>query len=184
MDLLRNIDNSWTLFLDRDGVINFEKENDYIRNAGEFLFYPGVTEALKKLNPLFHKIIVVTNQRGIGKGLMTHDDLEKIHELMSKTIHEQGGRIDGIYYAPELESDAHNRKPNTGMALQAKKDHPTIDFTKSIMVGNNLSDMEFGKKSGMSTVYLRTTKPQQEAHRHIDIFCKNLEDLSTKLLFS
>ena len=67
-------------------------------------------------------------------------------------------RIDEIYYAPDLESDAHHRKPNTGMGLQAKQDFPSIDFSKSVMVGNNFSDMDFGKRLGMKTVFVETTK--------------------------
>ncbi|MFN3299660.1 MAG: HAD-IIIA family hydrolase, partial [Sediminibacterium sp.] len=71
---LSQIDASWTLFLDRDGVLNYEKKEDYIRNWDEFNFYTGVPESIKLLNGLFGRLVIVTNQKGIGKGLMTHAD--------------------------------------------------------------------------------------------------------------
>jgi histidinol phosphatase-like enzyme len=72
--MLPVIDTSWTLFIDRDGVINQEKKEDYILNWNEFKFYDGVKQAMEIFNKKFGVIVVVTNQRGIGKGLMTEDD--------------------------------------------------------------------------------------------------------------
>ena len=80
------INKDWTLFLDRDGVINKKIENNYVRNWSQFEFIEGVIEALKILRNIFGKIIIVTNQRGIGKGLMTENDLYKIHENMIKVF--------------------------------------------------------------------------------------------------
>ncbi len=182
MDFLKDIDNTWTLFLDRDGVINFEKKDDYIRNLDEFTLYEGVLEAFKLFANKFHKIIIVTNQRGIGKGLMTHDDLHTIHHHLQKEVTSKGSNIDSFYYAPDLETDAINRKPNTGMAMQAKADHPDIDFAKSIMIGNNISDMLFGKTLGMKTVFLQTTNPQQDVHEAIDEFSPTLLDFAKKII--
>ena len=182
MNILNEIDASWTLFLDRDGVINHEKHADYIKQIDEFMFYDGVLEALQILSRRFKYLIIVTNQRGIGKGLMTHDDLHTIHTMMKVHVLEAGGRIDAIYYAPELASDAINRKPNIGMGLQAKNDFPMIDFHKSIMVGNNLSDMEFGKNLNMKTVFLSTTNPNQAPHPSIDIIYPNLLDFAKNIL--
>ncbi|HOZ51688.1 MAG TPA: HAD-IIIA family hydrolase [Chitinophagaceae bacterium] len=181
MNFINEIDSSWTLFLDRDGVINHEKKDDYIRNAGEFIFYDGILEALKKLSEIFGIIVIVTNQRGIGRGLMTHQDLNEVHEFMLKAIHQFGGRIDRIYYAPDLESDAIDRKPNIGMGLTAKTEFPSIDFTKSVMVGNNLSDMKFGKGLEMKTVYVETTKPLHEDHELIDIKLNGLVEFAGML---
>lgn len=159
---LKTIDKNWTLFLDRDGVINNEKEFEYVLNWSEFSFYNGVTQAIKILSDKFGKLIVVSNQRGVGKGMMTEDDLLGIHQKMSNEIENAGGRIDKIYYCTDV-SDIHpNRKPNPGMALQAKKDFPAIDFSKSIMVGNKMSDMHFGRNTGMFTVYISSTHPNQE----------------------
>lgn len=172
---LKQINTTWTLFLDRDGVINEEKPDGYILHPQEFHFYPGVVEAIARLRKYFQRIIIVTNQRGIGRGLMQQDDLHSIHNIMLAGIEQTGGKIDHIYFAPELEDDAINRKPNPGMALQAKQDFPDIDFQKSVMVGNTLSDMQFGRNVGMCTVFLTTTQPQMKfPHPAIDLHFESL----------
>jgi D-glycero-D-manno-heptose 1,7-bisphosphate phosphatase len=156
---LQNINREWTLFLDRDGVINHEKENDYVLNTDEFVLYEGVLESLPVLAANFGRIIIVTNQRGVGKGLMTEEDLHSIHELMEKTFKDAGANIDRIYYCTSLDNLHPNRKPQHGMALLAKADFEDIDFSRSVMVGNNMSDMLFGRNAGMHTVFLKTTSP-------------------------
>ncbi len=144
--------NHWTLFLDRDGVINEKLENDYVKNWDEFKFCNFSLLALAELSKIFHRIIIVTNQRGIGKGLMTEQQLSDIHQKMLVEIHKASGRIDKIYYCTSLEESADCRKPNVGMGLLAKKDFPEIDFSKSIIIGDSDSDMEFGKRLGMKSV--------------------------------
>jgi D-glycero-D-manno-heptose 1,7-bisphosphate phosphatase len=179
---LSAIDKDWTLFLDRDGVINEEKPDGYILHVGEFVFYQGVKEALRVLAEKFGHILIVTNQRGIGKGMMTTSDLQAIHDKMVLEMVKAGGRVDDIYYCDSLSDDHPMRKPNPGMALQAKKDHPGIDLRRSIMVGNTLSDMEFGKNAGMHTVYLRTTRPEQPLpHPLIDLSFNSLSDFAKVL---
>jgi D-glycero-D-manno-heptose 1,7-bisphosphate phosphatase len=176
---LRLIEHDWTLFLDRDGVINYEKHLDYIYNYKEFIFYEGVLESLKTLSLYFSRIMVVTNQRGVGKGLMSEEDLSAIHEQMLKDVYDAGGRIDAVYYCTALENNHPNRKPNPGMALNAQHDFAEIDFNRSIMVGDSLSDMEFGRNTGMYTVYLKTTKPDQPIpHPAIDLAFNSLRDLA------
>lgn len=157
---LKLLDNTWTVFIDRDGVINHEKEDDYVRNREEFHFYGGVKEAMKILSERFGKIIVVSNQRGIGKGLMTEQDLEDIHHFMKQEIASVGGRIDAIYYCTAVDPKHPERKPNPGMAFKAQKDFPETDLSKSIMVGNKPSDMQFGKNAGMYAVYIASTLPE------------------------
>jgi len=177
-----NIDTSWTLFLDRDGVINYEKENDYILNWDEFEFYPGVTEAIRLLSQKFNTIIVISNQRGVGRGLMTEKDLFDIQERMKLKIEEEGGRIDKIYYCTATEANHFCRKPNPGMALRATKDFPSINLSKSIMVGNKASDMQFGRNAGTYTVYLKTTHPDQPLpHPDIDLAFDSLVDFAKAL---
>ncbi|MBS1630623.1 MAG: HAD-IIIA family hydrolase [Bacteroidetes bacterium] len=149
-------DKTWTLFLDRDGVVNKEIIGSYVTTPAEFEFCPKSPEAIAALSEIFGKIIIVTNQRGVGRGLMSLDGLHEIHKLMREKIAATGGRIDKVYVATSLNDDDHNRKPNQGMALQAKQDFPQIDFHKSIMVGNSISDMEFGKRLGMHTVFVTT----------------------------
>ena len=150
------------IILDRDGVINEEKKEAYILHRGEFLFYDSVKEAMKILAGIFGVVVMVTNQKGVGKGLMTVADLDDIHDYMLENIEQGGGRIDKIFYAPDLDNDAVNRKPNPGMAHQAKALFPQIDFSKSMMVGNKLSDTQFGRNAGIATVFVATTNPDVE----------------------
>ncbi|MCP4441697.1 MAG: HAD family hydrolase [Aureispira sp.] len=156
---------NWTLFLDRDGVINTRIVGSYVRNWGEFEFMKGALEAMPIFKARFEQVLVATNQQGIAKGLMTAADLEKVHEQMLQTIAKAGGKIEKAYYCPLHEREnPHCRKPNSGMAEQAKKDFPNIDFTKSIMVGDSPSDIEFGHRLGMKTVFITTRQdiPSQE----------------------
>ena len=148
------------LFLDRDGVINVEKDGSYIFTKEEFHFYDGALSAIVELKKCFDYIIVVTNQRGIGRGLMTEAGLNKIHDFLIEEVAEAGGKIDGVYFAPGMHSDNPLRKPNIGMGLAALDDFADIIFTESVMVGNNLSDMEFGKSLKMKTIFLHTTKEE------------------------
>ena len=157
---LKTIDNSWTLFLDRDGVINFERNNDYVKSWAEFKFYDESIKALPLLAAKFTTIVVTTNQKGVGRGIMTEESLQTIHHNMVSEIVKLGGRIDHIFYCTDLDNDSINRKPQPGMALQAKEKFPSIDFSKSIMVGNRTSDMEFGRNAGLHTVFLATTHPE------------------------
>ncbi len=150
-----HIDPSWSLFLDRDGVINRRIEGDYIKKWDDFEFLPGVLEALGKLTKVFNKLFIVTNQQGIGKGLMTESELEIIHDQMMHEIRLHGGRINKIYYSPYREEERSVfRKPNTGLARKAKIDFPEIDLEKSIMAGDSVSDMQFGRNAGMITVLI------------------------------
>ncbi len=147
------------LFLDRDGVINRQIENGYVTDWDDFVFLPNVLEALSILNEYFTRIFIVTNQRGIAKGLYSEYDLLEIHEKMMRKITESSGRIDHIYFCPhDIGENCNCRKPKPGMAYQAKKDYPEIDFTMSIMVGDTLSDMEFGKTLDMFTVFVGVEK--------------------------
>ncbi len=172
---LNNITREWTLFLDRDGVINHEKDNDYILHKDEFHFYDGVIEALATLRPLFRYILIATNQKGVGKGVMRLEDLQDIHHHMITEIEKAGGSIDKIYFCSDLSDDSPNRKPNPGMAFQAQEDFSDIDLSKSIMIGNRPSDMKFGRNAGMHTVFVATTHPEVPfPHPDIDLRFENL----------
>lgn len=179
---IKNIDNSWTIFIDRDGVINHEKHLDYIHTWDEFVFYEGVKDAIKIFAEVFNRVVVVTNQKGVGKGLTKLEDLNTIHANMKAAIEEAGGRIDAIYFCTDLNEDSPNRKPNPGMGLMAKNDFPEIDFNKAIMIGNTISDMEFGRNLGVHTVFLPTTRPDVDLNdQRIDLVTDSLRSFS-KLL--
>jgi D-glycero-D-manno-heptose 1,7-bisphosphate phosphatase len=176
-------DKTWTLFLDRDGVINVESVGSYITSWGEFVFHNGVLHALRSLGRVFGNIVIVSNQRGVGKGVMTMDALREINKNMLEAIEEKGGRIDKIYAATAVADEDRNRKPNTGMGLQAQEDIPTIDFKKSVMIGNSLSDMEFGKRLSMHTIFLTTKhEPFSLPHDLIDEQFSSLYAWATRLI--
>ena len=174
-----NINKNWTLFLDRDGVINKKIDNDYVKQWIEFEFIEGVLDALKFLNTLFGNIIVVTNQQGIGKKLYRKEDLELIHKNMLYEIAYHGGKIDKVYFSPYLKSENHPyRKPGIGMALKAKEDISTINFKQSIMVGDSMSDMEFGRNAGMKTIYISEEITENDK---IDFNFKSLNEIVISL---
>lgn len=143
-----------TLFLDRDGVINRMRSGDYVKCWAEFEFLPGVLQALARCNTLFERIYIVTNQRGVGRGVMTREDLNDIHDRMLRSIVNHGGRIDKIYSCTATSADDPCRKPNTGMAQQARMDFPQIDFSKALMVGDSQSDELFAQRVGMDCVLI------------------------------
>jgi D-glycero-alpha-D-manno-heptose 1-phosphate guanylyltransferase len=181
---LKQINKSWTLFLDRDGVINEEKVGEYVLHWDEFIFSKGVLEVFKKLGERFGRVIVVSNQRGVGKGLMTEEALQSIHYEMQREVEIVNGKIDKIYYCTEKDDKCFNRKPNPGMALQALKDFPDVDLTKSVMVGNKPGDMKFGRAAGMFTVFVKTTNPDQPfPHPDIDRVFPSLYDFASALEF-
>lgn len=157
---LKEIDSSWTIFIDRDGVINYEKKDDYIRNWNEFKFYEGIIDSFKILADKFYKIIIVSNQRGVGKGLMSEADLSEIHNNMVAEIESNGGRIDKIFYCTSTDNKHPDRKPNPGMAFHAVHMMEGIDLNKSIMIGNKPSDMLFAKNAGIYSIFVATTNPE------------------------
>jgi D-glycero-D-manno-heptose 1,7-bisphosphate phosphatase len=170
------IDAGWTLFLDRDGVINTRILGGYVDQWEHFEFIAGVLDALKILAARFSRIIIVSNQQGIGKGLMSEEALAGIHARMRDEIARNGGRIDQVYHSPYLEEERSvHRKPNVGMALTARKEFPGIIFKKSVMVGDSISDMVFGQRLKMITVFIsEDTKQVSKNHRCIDLVYPDL----------
>lgn len=147
-----NIEEYDTLFLDRDGVINVLRPNDYVKCWEEFEFIPDMLNILAEWAGHFKYIIVVTNQRGVGRGRMTEESLLNIHHKMCETIAAHGGRIDKVYYNTAISDEDPDRKPNIGMAIQAKKDFPDINFSKALMIGDSDSDMIFAKNARMKGI--------------------------------
>lgn len=143
-----------TLFLDRDGVINTELPGDYVKSWNEFVFEPGVFNALNLLNKWFGRLIVVTNQRGVGIGVMSRTDLDQIHERMCAELAAHGIRIDAIYCATAADRSDIMRKPNPSMGQQALASFPDMDIPSSWIAGNSESDIHFGKNLGLKTVFI------------------------------
>ena len=132
-----------------------------------------------KIGGVVHeKIVIVTNQQCVGKGIITQDQLDVVHQYMMNEIENTGGRIDRIYVAPYLASEnSIYRKPNEGMALQSQKDFPSIDFNKSILVGDSVSDIEMAKKVNMKTVFISSTD-----HEFADVKLNSLSEFTNYLV--
>ena len=142
-----------TLFLDRDGVINKKLEGRYVSRWEEFEFIPNTLQAVNILSKLFKRIFIVTNQQGIGKGIMSQNDLLFLHQRMIKEVEKASGKIDKIYFCPHLEKDNCNcRKPKTGMIEKAILDFPEIEVKNSYLIGDSPSDIQVGKLAGLHTV--------------------------------
>lgn len=147
------------LFLDRDGVLNERIVGDYVRNPQQLNVFKACGPLLTAIKPYFSKIFVVTNQQGIGKGLMTEDDLHQIHQKLSDELNPNIKLIDAWFFCPSLkEQNDLNRKPGIGMALKAQSQFPEISLKESLMIGDSISDLEFGKSAGMTTWYIHNEK--------------------------
>ncbi|OYT16793.1 MAG: phosphatase [Bacteroidetes bacterium 4572_77] len=182
MKLQEIIKTSDYLFLDRDGVINKRKLDDYITKWEEFEFLDGVEETIAVFSQYFKRIFVVTNQQGIGKGLMSEEDLQGIHQNMQKSIEDFGGNIDAFYFCPMLRQQHDNcRKPGLFMALQAQRDFPEVDFSKSLMIGDTATDMLFAKNAGMFRVLLQNEYTQAKDLENSQIQINSLSDIANLL---
>lgn len=147
------------LLLDRDGVLNEEKSNSYIFKPEEFIWLPGVLEAFSLIKSKFDYFFIVTNQRGIARKMMTEKDLKNIHDKMEHDLANVGIFLNGIYYSKGMDLTDEFRKPNPGMGISIQKEFTDIDWKNSIMIGNNLSDMEFGRHFPLKNILLTTTQP-------------------------
>lgn len=138
-----------TLFLDRDGVVNVWLPGDYVKSWNEFRFNEGFLDFIGRYSNRFRHVLIVTNQRGVGKGVMTLEQLDQIHSRMLEEIARAGGRIDRIYLCTATDDSDPMRKPNTGMAEQAMMDYPDISMERSLMIGDQPSDRSFADNCGM-----------------------------------
>ena len=155
------IDRSWTLFLDRDGIINRLIVGGYVTSWSEFDILPDFLESAPFLADIFGKIIIVTNQQCIYKKLLTKAGLKSIHNKMLLLVKKAGGRIDKVYFCPHGAADNCNcRKPKTGLLKQAKKDFPKIDFSKAVMVGDMAGDIGLAKNAGILGVFIGSKVPK------------------------
>ena len=147
--------NMSAIFLDRDGVINYNR-SDYVKSWDEFEFLPGVLEALAHLAKSPFRIVIVTNQSAIGRRLASRRGVEDIHSRMKQEICKAGGRLDAIYYCPHIPEDGCDcRKPRPGLLFMAAEEHK-LDLARSWLVGDNISDVEAACAAGVQPVLVRT----------------------------
>lgn len=136
-------------FLDRDGVINVSPPvGDYVRSWAEFRFHESIFDWVRLFNALDLLVIVVTNQRGIVRGLMSQDTVEEIHTQMRAGFAERGCTIDDVYFCPHDNHQCECRKPRPGMVLAAQKKW-NIDLASSIMIGDSDVDRELARATGL-----------------------------------
>jgi len=140
------------VFLDRDGLINRRAApHDYIKAPEAFQLLPGVPEAIRALNQAGYLILVVTNQRGVARGMMTMDDVNNIHQYMREELSKHGAHIDGIYVCPHDYGQCRCRKPDIGLFLQTEADFEIIK-SASWMIGDSGNDVEAGRRYGVKTI--------------------------------
>lgn len=145
------------VFLDRDGVIN-EDRDDYVKTAAELVIFPHSAAAIRRLNDAGWPVLVISNQQGVAKGLISEDDLQAIGREIDRRVSSAGGKIDAFYYCRHLAADECScRKPQPGLILKAAKDHG-IELAESFMVGDNERDIIAGKSAGCRTVLVLTGK--------------------------
>lgn len=149
------------IFIDRDGTLN--EDIGYVSSPAQLLLYPWAAEAVRLINNLGFKAIVITNQSGIARGMYTEDDLNKIHSRMFEELAREGARIDAVYYCPHHPEvgDARYRvvcncrKPQVGMVNAALGEH-NIDLASSFVIGDKASDIELARNVGASSALVMT----------------------------
>jgi len=153
-----------TVFLDRDGVINQKMpEGQYVRSWEEFKLLTGVPEAIARLNKAGLRVIVVSNQRGIALGLYSDSDVRSIRTTLQKTLAERDAHVDAFYFCPHDKKQCNCRKPLPGLFNQAAVDFPDVATYSSAIIGDSLSDIEFGLRLGMRTVFIKGDQEQRKS---------------------
>jgi len=171
-------------FLDRDGVINQKAptEDEYITRWEELQILPGVVEAITLLNRASFRVIVVSNQRCVAKGLLTAGDLDSIHQRMCSELGALGAQVDGVYYCPHEEQPPCNcRKPEPGMLFAAAGDHQ-LDLNSSWMIGDSEKDVEAGRRAGCRTARISRIGLREKGKS--DVLARSLLDATRQILRS
>lgn len=173
-------------FLDRDGTLIFDK--NYLSSPEQVKLYSYCAKSINKLREAGFKIIVVTNQSGIGRGMFGESDLKKVNKKFAALLKEQGSEIDALYYCPHIDEDKCGcRKPKTGMVMRAAKEH-NIDLKRSYTVGDSVRDYMLGFNSGGKGILVLTGhgRKQREKikNRKIKPFavCKNLQQAANLII--
>ncbi|MEA1881346.1 MAG: HAD family hydrolase [Candidatus Marinimicrobia bacterium] len=148
-----------TIFLDRDGTLN--PDPGYINSMDQFVFYDFTMDALKILGDGGNRFCIITNQSGVGRGMIELDVLSEIHNFILNQFHDNGLELLGIYFCPDHPDEATDyRKPGIELFKQAAEDHG-IDLSNSIMIGDTDSDILAGVNSGMDTMLVYTGRGKE-----------------------
>ncbi len=156
------------VFLDRDGVINYDSP-DYIKSRSEFKFIPGSIEAIGKLTVSGFTSIVISNQSVLARKLISSEELDNIHKLMKQTIAAAGGDITDIFFCPHMPDDECNcRKPQPGLIFQAQRKYD-IDPAEAVMVGDSARDIECACNAGCGRAVLVTSGNDRDVEKVLKI---------------
>ena len=157
------------VFVDRDGTIM--EDCDYCSDPQDVRIFPGVPEALRRLKARGFKLIVITNQSGIGRGLMT---VQQYRSVEAEVLRQVDGLIDATYFCPDVPGQHSNcRKPAPGMILQAKREHG-IELSGSFFIGDKEIDVECGHNAGMRTIRVQTGSQHETTGSRADWIAEDL----------
>ena len=172
--------NNFAVFFDRDGIVNKRIINDYVKNIDEFEFIPDFFYIFNLVKQFGFQTFLITNQQGIGKKLMTEDDLDKIHQYMQDVLLTRTGyQFDKIYFSPSLaQENDYRRKPNPGMILEAIKDF-NLNPNSCLMIGDSISDVLAGKNADILTVLV-----YHEQNHYNSMSIEELQRLQSDYVFA
>lgn len=176
------------IFLDRDGVINENLHGDYVKKWDEFKFIPKAKEAIKVLTDAGWIIVIISNQAGVGKGIMSARAVEEINARMISEIENYGGKVKSVYYCPHRPDEGCEcRKPKPGMLLNAARDLG-IQLSDSYMIGDNVIDIQAGARVGCKTILVKTGLGSEHLEKRVqwsvnpDYIVSNLSEAAELIL--
>jgi len=173
------------IFLDRDGVINKDPagwtEYSYVTRPEDLHILAGVKEAIRKLTDAGYKVVIISNQQGVGKGYFTRKDLDEVTRKMLEAVKKSGGDIAGVYYCVHAkEEDCDCRKPKPGLFLKAREEFGIGSFTDMFYIGDTERDIQAGQKAGLKTILVLSGKASREDVREWghkpDHICRDLPE--------
>ena len=147
------------VLLDRDGVINQRIVDGYVTSWAQFVFLPGALDALRLLEQNKYTVLVLSNQAGVGKGLMTVLDLDEITRRFRERVEEHGGRIRAVYYCPHRKADnCECRKPKSGLLIKAQREHQ-FSFSETVLIGDSRADLLAAREVGCPAILIWNDDP-------------------------
>lgn len=168
------------VFLDRDGVINVRPKGRYVLDVSEFQILPGILSVLELIRERNHSMVVVTNQSGVARGVMTMEKLKAINRCMEERLAEAGIELLDVFVCPSADDTCEDRKPNPGMLLKAAEKHQ-LNLSESWMVGDQEGDIMAGKRAGCRTILMAEDAVETMADHRVANTAE-LKDLLAKTL--
>jgi heptosyltransferase-2 len=156
-----NLLEGFTVFLDRDGTLNYD--SGYLKSASELKLLPGVGPALARLKAAGARLVVVTNQSGVGRGILTLKDLEAIHARLEGLLEQDDAALDAIYFCPHHPDDGCRcRKPARGMVDRAVSELQ-VDLRRSYLIGDHARDVQLAKAVGAKAILVTSGRVDEQA---------------------